>query len=339
MIRSKLQAWFTQHSRTLPWRSEPSPYAVLVSEFMLQQTQVATVVPYFQRWMATFPTLESLAHASEEDVLLLWQGLGYYSRARNLQRAASQILARFEGRIPSDPALLRTLPGVGDYTAGAIASFAFDVPANAIDANIARVLARMADLQLPIDSPAGKKALARFSQSLLPEKSGGRIHTSSLMELGALLCLPQNPACSQCPVSRHCHARTPETLPLKSPRKKTVRLEEHALWCLDEGHLLLERETGRRAKGMWRLPHLAHPPNCAPLYETTYPFTHHRITLRVFEVSSLENIEVSLGRPEQGGNPSGESPLRWFESGEVLKTAALPAPHRRALETLLSRKP
>lgn len=320
-LRAALAHWFSAHGRVLPWRTNPSPYAVLVSEFMLQQTQVATVMPYFVRWLEQFPTLHRLAEASEDEVLLLWQGLGYYSRARNLHRAAKVVVERFGGELPSDPAVLSSLPGVGPYAAGAIAAFAFDRPVPTVDANIARVLARLANVKLPVDSPAGNRAIWALAASLLPEKGGGRLHTSALMELGALVCLPKKPQCLVCPVQAHCRAQEPETLPLKAPRKATVQLTECAAWILGEEGVLLERQTGRRSGGLWSLPKLRLPPTTAPLFQTVYPFTHHRITLQVHAAQPSDVLSA-----EQS----------WFAPERILDEAALPVGHRRAVSALLA---
>ncbi len=320
IIRQKLADWFHTAGRQLPWRSNPSPYAVLVSEFMLQQTQVVSVIPYFQRWMERLPSLAELATAHEDTVFQLWQGLGYYSRARNLHRAAQEVVARFAGNLPSEPALLATLPGVGPYSAGAIASFAFDKPAAAVDANIARVLARLANIDTPIDSTEGNRLLWQLATDLLPEKTGGRLHTSALMELGALICLPKNPKCLMCPIRPECRATDPESIPRKAPRKPTIALEEYAAWIVHEGTVLLEQQTGRRAGGLWKLPLLAGAPEGEALFETVYPFTHHRITLRVH--TAPRPLELS-------------SAQRWFALSNVLDEAALPAGHRRALKALV----
>lgn len=320
-LRLKLAEWFRENGRILPWRDNPHAYAVLVSEFMLQQTQVLSVIPYFRRWMEAFPTLESLAAAPEEQVLLLWQGLGYYSRARNLHRAAREIVARFSGQIPGDPALLSTLPGVGPYSAGAICAFGFDLPTAAVDANIARVLARLSNQTTPVDSTEGTRLLWQMAEALLPENSGGRLHTSALMELGALVCLPKNPKCLVCPVREDCAAIDPDSLPRKSPRKATVALDEHASWIVQDQRVLLEQQKGRRAGGMWKLPPLAGPAQGRPLYQTVYPFTHHKVTLRVHP------------------SPPPDSPAenqRWFALATVLDEAPLPAGHRRALTALLT---
>jgi A/G-specific adenine glycosylase len=202
---------------------------------MLQQTQVVTVVPFFLRWMERFPDLADLAEAAEDEVLRLWQGLGYYSRARNLHRAAKLVLDRFGGELPSDPALLVSLPGVGPYAAGAIASFAFDRPAPAVDANIARVLARLANVSLPIDSPAGNRLIWGLASALLPEQTGGRLHTSALMELGALDLPPQKAAVPCLPRAFLLSGRR---IPKASPKRRRVdppsNVSEDAAWIQSE---------------------------------------------------------------------------------------------------------
>ncbi len=318
-IRSKLAEWFQRAGRTLPWREDPSPYAVLVSEMMLQQTQVAAVIPYFLRWMERLPTIEDLVEAPESVVLLLWQGLGYYSRARNLQKAARVIRERFHGRVPANPSLLRTLPGVGAYSAGAIASFAFDRAEAAVDANIARVLARLRNVQAAVDTTRGSQQIWQLAESLLPAR-GGRLHTSSLMELGALVCVAKNPRCLECPVREECEAVDPSQLPRKSPRRATVLLEETAAWMVRGTEVLLEQQQGRRSGGLWKLPSLDEIGKGEPLFQTVYPFTHHKVTLRVFAAAAPQ----ALGEKQ-----------RWFSKTAVLEEAALPAAHLRALQVLL----
>ena len=320
-LRAALARWFSAHGRVLPWRTNPSPYAVLVSEFMLQQTQVATVIPFFVRWLERFPTLPRLAEASEDDVLHLWQGLGYYSRARNLHRAAKAVMERFGGEVPSDPALLASLPGVGPYAAGAIAAFAFDRSVPTVDANIARVLARLDNVRTPVDSPAGNRLIWSLAASLLPEHEGGRLHTSALMELGALVCLPKKPQCLVCPVHAYCRAQEPETLPQKAPRRATIQLMEYAAWIVGAEGVLLERQTGRRSGGLWSLPKMESPPATEALFQTIYPFTHHRVTLHVHAAPP------PAARSEE---------QRWFALERILDEAALPAGHRRAVAALLA---
>jgi A/G-specific adenine glycosylase len=316
-LRSQLAGWFRAQGRDLPWRRTRDPYAIMVSEFMLQQTQVATVIDFFNRWMLRFPSFEALAAAHEAEVLHAWQGLGYYSRARNLHRAAQRVVLDYAGRLPADVALMGHLPGVGRYTAGAIGSFAFDLATPAVDANIARVLARLLDLQEPVDTVRGQQALWSAAEALLPKRRG-REHTSALMELGALVCLPLRPRCEQCPVRAFCTAKTPELLPRKKPRRKAIPMLERCGWIVEDDAILLELQTGSRWRGLWKLPALAEGHQGELLLETTYAFTHHRVTLQVY--TSAPPREVAGGR-------------RWFAK-EELADAAFASAHARALRVL-----
>ena len=319
-VRRKLRAWFAVHGRDLPWRRTRDPYAVMVSEFMLQQTQVATVLEYYRCWMERFPDFARLAAASEDEVLHAWEGLGYYSRARNLHRAAQAVTAQYAGKLPDDVEVIRRLPGIGRYTAGAIASFAFDRATPIVDANIARVLSRLLNLQEPIDSARGAAAVWNAASELLPARSG-RAHNSALMELGALVCLPRSPRCRVCPIHAHCAAPNPEMLPVKRARRKIVALTEECAWTVDRGRLLLERQTGTRWRGLWKLPAICTAPSAAePLAELQYPFTHHRVSLRVFAAPPPPMMPASQ---------------QWFAI-ESLASMALPSPHRRAVQQILA---
>jgi A/G-specific adenine glycosylase len=288
---------------------------------MLQQTQVATVIPYFERWMQRFPDFAALASASEADVLGLWQGLGYYSRARNLHRAAQRVFDEHGGELPDDPGVISTLPGVGRYTAAAIASFAFDRSVPTVDGNIARVIARLFDLREPVDTNAGQAAVWTSAESLLPERSG-RVYTSALMELGALLCTPRNPQCLICPVRDFCATEDPESLPRKKPRMRTVELDEPCAWIQRRDRILLQLQTGKRWKGLWKLPRLETAPETDPLHESSYPFTNHRVKLRVFRGDECDAAWPSA---------------RWFTLPE-LDELPITSPHRRAIRALLSNK-
>jgi A/G-specific adenine glycosylase len=290
----------------------------MVSEFMLQQTQVATVLDYYRRWLERFPDFAALAAATEDDVLQVWQGLGYYSRARNLHRAAQAVHAQYGDCPPRDPALLAALPGIGRYTAGAIATFAFDRAVPIIDANIARVIARLLDLQEPIDSTRGREILWKTASALLP-KDRGRLHNSALMELGALVCTPRNPSCLLCPVCIHCRAKSPESLPKKKPRRKTVSIAEDCAWIVHNERLLLEQQSGPRWRGLWKLPPLpGRHSKPKLLLSFDYPFTHHRVTLSIFAVSQPRALS-----PGQ----------QWIPLSEM-SAIALAAPHRRAIQRL-----
>lgn len=198
--------WYAQNARRLPWRDHPDPYAVWVSEIMLQQTRVETVIPYFERWMRRFPAIAALAAASQQDVLVAWEGLGYYSRARNLHRAAQIVMADHGGELPSDPGALRRLPGIGRYTAGAIASIAFGLDEPALDGNIRRVLARVFNVDEPARSPSGERRLWELAAAHLPPGQAGE-YNQALMELGALVCTPRSPDCPNCPLNGLCQAR------------------------------------------------------------------------------------------------------------------------------------
>jgi A/G-specific adenine glycosylase len=198
--------WYRGAARTLPWRGQIDPYAIWVSEIMLQQTRVETVIPYYEKWMALFPSVKSLAQAPVQDVLKAWEGLGYYSRARNLHRAARLIVERFGGEVPREIEGLRSLPGVGRYTAGAIASIAFGQDEPVLDGNIRRVLARVFDVDLPARSPQGEARLWELAAAHLP-KGQASDYNQAIMDLGATICTPRAPACLICPLIQICQAR------------------------------------------------------------------------------------------------------------------------------------
>ena len=253
-----LLRWFDRHRRDLPWRREPSPYRTLVSEFMLQQTVVATVEPYFHRFVARFPDVAALAAAREDEVTALWSGLGYYARARNLRRAAIAIVGDHAGLLPSDEATLRTLPGIGPYTAAAVAAIAFDRRAFALDGNGIRVLARLFAVREPVNLPATRERLRELGLSLVPATRAGDFN-QAMMELGALTCSPRAPDCGACPVRAHCEivrlGLVPGDLPVKQPRaaRRPVSIAcavvERA-GCV----LLVRRQPGELLAGTWALP-------------------------------------------------------------------------------------
>jgi A/G-specific adenine glycosylase len=205
-----LLAWFAAHHRRLPWREQPTPYAVLVSELMLQQTRVDTVIDYFTRWMTRFPTLADLAAASQGDVLAMWTGLGYYNRARNLHATAQRVLAEHGGQMPQDDAALRALPGLGPYTVGAVLSIAFAQPAALVDGNVARVLSRWTAFEGDPSQPKGRAHIWQIAEQWLQEPSPRAqpgAWNQALMELGAMVCTPRSPDCGHCPVQAFCQAR------------------------------------------------------------------------------------------------------------------------------------
>jgi A/G-specific adenine glycosylase len=316
-FRRRLVRWYAREGRDLPWRRTRDPYAILVSEIMLQQTQVAIVAPYFERWLTRFPNIASLAQAAETDVLKSWQGLGYYTRARNLHATARKVMRDFAGALPVEKDKLRELPGVGLYTANAIASFAYDQSEPVVEANTARVFARLTNSHIPVDTVAGRSHLWQTAQRLLPPRDA-RIHNSALMDLGAIVCRPRQPLCPQCPVRSFCQATAPELLPRKQARPQTIHLMEPHAFALKDNRVLLE-QSRNRWRGMWILPRLSRGPKCRPLLRLDFPFTHHRITLAVFDVSPAPNNDHH----------------QWF-SLRALHGLPLPTPHRRALSQLLS---
>jgi A/G-specific adenine glycosylase len=255
-----LLEWYQRHARVLPWREIPSLYKTVVSEFMLQQTQVKTVLPYFARWQAELPSFAALAAASEARVLKLWEGLGYYSRARNLHRLAQAVTAR--PALPRTPEEWRELPGVGPYTAAAITSITFGAPVACVDGNVVRILARLtADATEFRDSSSAAKALTSLADNLVSADRAGD-HNQAIMELGATVCTRQNPACLMCPV-RHFCAATKQGEPHAFPRLAPKQIEHRSvtrLWCQRDGALLLHRAAAeaRRLALQHELPSAAH---------------------------------------------------------------------------------
>jgi A/G-specific adenine glycosylase len=326
-FQAALLAWFRRKARDYPWRRTEDPYAILVSEVMLQQTQIATVLGrgYYDRWMAQFPDVAALARAEVTDILKAWEGLGYYSRARNLQRTAHAIMERHGGRFPDTLEEILALPGVGRYTAGAVLSFAWNRPAPIVDGNIARVYARLFRLEEEVNAPAGQRRLWDLAEALTHPREP-RDANSAIMELGQRVCLPRQPRCVECPVQVFCQSagRTPEDYPRKKPARETVFLNEHVLWAVQDGKLLLQQESGRRRTGLWRLPErkeseVSDPP-LELLHRLTCAITHHRISLAIYRALAAEARD-------------GES---WHPLTS-LAALAMPGPFRRAVDALLAR--
>ena len=286
-MKRALLAWYDRCRRDLPWRRRVHPYRTWVSEIMLQQTTVAAVIPYYERFLKRFGDIASLASAPEEDVLRLWAGLGYYARARNLHRAAQEIVARHGGRFPDrfDDAL--ALPGIGRYTAGAILSIAFGQPYPVLDGNVMRVLARLDALDKDVKKAGMAKALWARAERLIDRARPGDWN-QALMELGATVCLPQAPLCGRCPVARWCRARRlgiADRLPLLGPRRAPVDVAWTCLWIESGGRLLLWKRSDqeRLLRGHWALPqdkHLDARPG-ALLRTVRHMITHHRLTVQV----------------------------------------------------------
>jgi len=312
-ILPRLYGWYRTHHRTLPWRTRPTPYRTTVAEFMCQQTRITTVIPYYQRWMRAFPSWRSLARAPGSRVLRMWEGLGYYRRARFLHALAKAAVRLPRRELPGDPAALRELPGIGDYTAGAISSIAFGKRAPAFDGNAARVLGRLAARKGRSPQPIALRALAG---RIVPRKNPG-LHNQALMELGALICLPKNPRCPSCPLHQACPSR--KRLPASSsPRPAPSRQQENILVVRRGNRIWL---TQTHPQDRWQdlsfLPTSATRPRGKPWTRISYPFTRYVVHAAVFLTT----------RPPAGIKG------KWMAPAE-LRRVTLPAPHRKILGRL-----
>jgi A/G-specific adenine glycosylase len=352
-MRQRILKWYDEEHRPLPWRENPTEYKTVVSEFMLQQTQVATVLPFFESFLARFPNWKRLAEASEQDVLEAWSGLGYYRRARLLKRVAEIVHRRHHGRLPRDAAELAALPGFGAYTVGAVGSIALNMPLPLVDGNVRRVVGRLAALREDLTRAPGRRRLWRICEELIdPERSGD--FNQGLMELGATVCLPREPLCLICPLFEHCRARAlgyPEDYPLPMGRPAVTAVREVAV-ALFRGDrvLLLQRGEDRSYAGMWELPRLDTRETIADsltpelvLFETVRArvaafvsvgtaessFTHHRIQTELFRAEDPGG--QAIRRQHHVAH-------RWIKPGRLGSLPLSKAQHR-LLELLTDAKP
>ncbi len=322
-ITQPLLAWWDHDHADLPWRATRDPYAIWVAEIMLQQTQITTVIPYYERWLARFPTVQVLAAASLDEVLKLWEGLGYYSRARNLHTAAQTVVNELNGQIPTTAKDLIQLKGIGRYTAGAIASIAFDEPAPILDGNVIRVLSRLYDLPDDVTTTAAKKKLWQLAEELVPAQRPGDFN-QALMELGQQVCVPANPRCLLCPLAPFCLARERGTQlerPCRPPRKNTPHYDVVAglIWqdsLQNSVFLIAQRPLTGLLGGLWEFPGgKQEPDETLPqalkreiqeelaidievgehLTSIKHAYTHFRITLHAFHAIHLSGTPQHLG--------------------------------------------
>jgi A/G-specific adenine glycosylase len=324
--------FFDTHARALPWRATDDPYRIWISEVMLQQTRVDTVIPYYERWLERFPDIDRLADADAEEVLRAWAGLGYYTRARHLHHAARVVRERHAGALPRTAAELRTLPGVGEYTAGALASIAFAERASAVDGNVRRVLSRLLDADL---TPA---ALRNAADSLVPADRPGDFN-QGMMELGATVCTPRRPACGECPVRAHCRAAAVGTQHLRPARRTRPAVPELDLLTLvlhcPAGVLLTRRPDGLLA-GMWRFPAIPLEGDVIAAARTAIrrlaggrsPRLHsHGVVSHTFS-HRREHYHVVAARLRRPFVSDGGDESRWCDPAE-LHALPLPAAQRR----------
>lgn len=334
-LRRRLLAWYRRNARDLPWRRNRDPYRIWVSEIMLQQTTVAAVRGYFERFMAALPTIAALAEAEEDAVLRLWEGLGYYRRARQLHRAARIIVAEQAGRFPSDPVALKSLPGIGRYTAGALLSIAFDLPHPILEANTIRLLSRLLAYRGDTDSTAGRRLLWHAAETLLPTRGAGSFN-QALMELGSQICRPRDPDCPSCPLVQLCptfRSRLQDKIPTPRRKPKIDAVREAAVVIRRRGKILLvRRQSHERWAGLWDFPRFKcdspdHSPllseivekaraamgieieNIRPLTTLRHTVTRFRITLECYSARAVGRMAKRV--------PSTE--IRWLIPAELAK--------------------
>ena len=253
-VAARLLVWFQREQRLLPWRLNKDPYHIWVSEVMAQQTRIETMLPYYQRFLLAFPTIQALADASMDQVLTIWAGLGYYRRAENMHRTARILVDQYAGHLPDSYEMLKTLPGIGDYMAGAIASIAFDRAHPAVDGNVRRVVARMLGISAPFQSSTLRKQVTEWVKEVIPAGKAGDFN-QALMELGAMVCLPANPACQECPIEGLCVAKRmqmTEELPVRSGRARPVEEDITVVMVVDhQGRVLMRKRREKLLKDLW----------------------------------------------------------------------------------------
>jgi len=328
-----LLKWYQKNKRDLPWRKTKDPYAILVSEIMLQQTQVKTVIPYYERWMKLFPNARTLARAPLNKVLKAWEGLGYYRRARLLHSAAKHIISKYKGQFPQSVENISELPGVGPYTLGAVGSIAFNLPLPILDGNVIRVLCRWLGIRGNPNESITRKKLWAIAENAIPktENSSSQLETrnlkletfptagdfnQSMMELGALICVPQKPLCLLCPIQRNCWAyknNAQSELPNLPPRPSSIRQYEYAGLVIQNDKVLLHQRGEGRMEDLWQLPSIVlakRSKNWEASWKKTfgsfdsaknittskYTITNHQIHLQLIKIGGLKDISISGNR-------------------------------------------
>ncbi len=348
-FQRELLSWFDRNQRELPWRQHYQPYHVWIAEIMGQQTQMDRVVTYFCRWIDEFPDIAAVASASEQQIFKAWEGLGYYNRARNIHRAASLLMARHGGTLPDDHSELLALPGIGDYTAAAIMSIAFNRPFPVLDANVQRVLSRLVDLERPLQAAGSRRLLMEVATWLLARENP-RMFNQAMMELGALVCRPRRPACGRCPVRSHCRALASDRVaerPLPQARTEKIQITMACVILCHRGRVYIQQRLPDDVwGGLWefpggRLKQGEHPEQAArrelleetgfragelrPFRTVTHYYTRYRVTLHAFF--------ASLGRESPVPELHAASTYRWSDLRE-LREFPFPAGHRQLVRAM-----
>ncbi|RUO62924.1 A/G-specific DNA-adenine glycosylase [Pseudidiomarina planktonica] len=334
----RVVSWQASHGRhDLPWQQQPTPYQVLVSEVMLQQTQVSTVIPYYQRWLAQFPDAESLAAATDDEVMALWQGLGYYARARNLKKAASYICTELAHQVPQQPEQLREIPGVGPYTAGAITNFAYNKPAAIVDGNIKRLFCRLFGIHGQLASTPVTKQVWQLAEQLTPA-TNNRSYAQGLLDLGATICKPRSPLCKQCPLASDCVAFQQDLiheLPTPKVRKSTPTKSGFFLWLMKEDKIYLVRRPKQGIwSQLWCLPELSSPQVDKQVLQEhgtfKHVFSHYKLNAHVYQPSATTNEQQLLSMLGVNEELHGS-----YVAVSELAAVGLPAPIRSYLEATI----
>ncbi|NRD78220.1 A/G-specific adenine glycosylase [Bacillus sp. BRMEA1] len=349
-FQNDLISWFKNEQRDLPWRKDKDPYKVWVSEIMLQQTRVDTVIPYFNRFIEWFPTIDDLAKAEEDKILKAWEGLGYYSRVRNLQSAVREVKEKYNGVVPNSPEEIAGLKGVGPYTAGAVLSIAYGIPEPAVDGNVMRVISRILSIWSDIAKPASRKIFEQAVRHLISHEDPSSFN-QALMELGALVCTPTSPSCLLCPVREHCQAfeeGVQEELPVKTKKNKTRHVELAAALLFDEnGKIVIhKRPSNGLLANLWEFPNV----------EIIHSLEHERgkVVEQFHQLLDLEvqlekaigqiehvfshliwNIRVYTGEITSVIQESEEWKLVTFEE---MQEYAFPVPHQKMFKLFLEQK-
>jgi len=334
LLTVSLLDWYDRTRRDLPWRSDNDPYRIWVSEIMLQQTRVETVIPYYQRFLERFPDMQALAGASEEDLMSLWQGLGYYSRARNLQRGVREVVEHYGGQMPDSHEAVVSLPGIGAYTAGAILSIAHNKPEPAIDGNVLRVLSRLLKIEDPIEQPGTKRRIDSAIRAMMATIPRYGDITQALMELGAIVCLPRNPCCEECPWTKFCSARqngVQGSLPLKKSPSPVRIVEVYTGILIAGGRVLaMKRPPKGLLAGMWEFPSAETTGQLAALFQVTghevtlepewfsltHTFSHREWQMHIYLCQAMRIQEKTADG------------TRWMDRDELQK-AIWAGPHRK----------